>query len=191
MRLIYFFTIIFSISFYSLNAEEIRQVDEHEHGVGELNIAIENYIIDFEFMIPGADIVGFEYEAKSEQDIAAVNSALKEFDDYKNIFIISGNHQCILLSQKININKNDEHDEHDEHDEYDEHDKHDEDTHNEFYAKYSFECDSINSINNVGFPYFVTFPNSGELEVQFISELGSTSFEVEADKHVINIEGKI
>ena len=176
LRLIYFFTIIFSIFFYSLNAEEIRQVDEHEHGVGELNIAIENYIIDFEFMIPGADIVGFEYEAKSEQDIAAVNSALKEFDDYKNIFIISGNHQCILLSQKININQNDEHDE---------------DTHNEFYAKYSFECDSINSINNVGFPYFVTFPNSGELEVQFISELGSTSFEVEADKPVINIEGKI
>ena len=88
MRLIYFLTIIFSISFYNLHAEEIRQVDEHEHGVGELNIAIENKILNFEFMIPGADIVGFEYEAKSEQDIATVNSALKEFDDYENIFII-------------------------------------------------------------------------------------------------------
>jgi hypothetical protein len=182
LRLIYFLTIIFSISFYSLHAEEIRQVDEHEHGVGELNIAIENKIINFEFMIPGADIVGFEYKAKSTQDKANVNSALKKFDDYKNIFIMSGDHQCILLSQKININQEDEHDEHDEHSE---------ETHNEFYAQYSFECDSINSINNIEFPYFVTFPNSGELEVQFISELGSTSFEVEADKPVINIEGKI
>jgi hypothetical protein len=185
LKLIYFLTIIFSISLYGLHAEETRQVDKHEHGVGELNIAIENKIINFEFMIPGADIVGFEYKAKSTHDIATVNSALKKFDDYKNIFIMSGDHQCILLSQKININQEDEHDEHGEHDE------HDEETHNEFYVKYSFECDSINLINKVEFPYFVTFPNSGELEVQFISELGSTSFEVEADKPVINIEGKI
>ena len=33
-------------------AEETRQVDKHEHGVGELNIAIEGNAIDFEFFIP-------------------------------------------------------------------------------------------------------------------------------------------
>ena len=74
---------------------------------------------------------------------------------------------------------------------HDEHDKNQVEIHNEFYAKYSFKCGSIKLINNVKFSYFMTFPNSGELEVQFISELGSTSFEVEADKPVINIEGKI
>ncbi|OUX32061.1 MAG: hypothetical protein CBE24_03920 [bacterium TMED264] len=42
-------------------AEETRQVDKHEHGVGELNIAIEGNAIDFEFFIPGADIVGFNF----------------------------------------------------------------------------------------------------------------------------------
>ena len=57
-------------------AEETRQVDKHEHGVGELNIAVEGNSIDLEFMIPGADIVGFEYKAKSEADIALVNDAL-------------------------------------------------------------------------------------------------------------------
>ena len=153
-----------------------------------LNIAIDKNIIDFEFMLPGADIVGFEYEAKSEEDIALVSSALEKFEDYKNVFIIPAEGQCNIASQEVLINQEDEHDENDEHDE---HDEHDEETHNEFYAKYSFECDSINLINKVEFPYFVTFPNSGELEVQFISELGSTSFEVEADKPVINIEGKI
>ena len=35
-------------------------------------------------MIPGADIVGFEYEAKSEQDVALVNNALSKFDDFVN-----------------------------------------------------------------------------------------------------------
>ncbi len=33
-------------------AEETRQVEKHEHGVGELNIAIDGSVIDFEFMLP-------------------------------------------------------------------------------------------------------------------------------------------
>lgn len=188
---IYFSLLLSAVATVSF-AEETRQVDKHEHGVGELNIAIDKNIIDFEFMLPGADIVGFEYEAKSEEDLALVSNALEKFEDYKNVFIIPAEGQCNIASQEVLINQEDEHDEHED-SEHDEHEdsEHDEETHNEFYAKYSFECDSINLINKVEFPYFVTFPNSGELEVQFISELGSTSFEVEADKPVINIEGKI
>jgi hypothetical protein len=184
---LYFFT-----SF--LFAEETRQVDKHEHGVGELNIAIQSNTMVLEFMIPGADVVGFEYEAKSEQDKATVSAALTKFDDYNNIFIIPTNSKCILISSKININQEDEHDEHDEHDDHDGHDDHDEhqeEAHNEFYAKYTFECGDIKSLDLLEFPYFETFSNSGELEVQFVSEIGSTSFEVEADSPIINIEGKI
>jgi len=172
-----------SISFYFfislLFAEETRQVDKHEHGVSELNIAIQSNTMVLEFMIPGADIVGFEYEAKSEQDKATVNAALTKFDDYNNIFIIPTNSKCLLVSSKININQEDDHDEHQE------------EAHNEFYAKYTFECGDIKSLDLLEFPYFETFSNSGELEVQFVSEIGSTSFEVEADSPIINIEGKI
>jgi hypothetical protein len=177
-----------------LFAEETRQVDKHEHGVGELNIAIQSNTMVLEFMIPGADVVGFEHEAKSEQDKATVSAALTKFDDYNNIFIIPTNSKCILISSKININQEDEHDEHDEHDDHDGHDDHDEhqeEAHNEFYAKYTFECGDIKSLDLLEFPYFETFSNSGELEVQFVSEIGSTSFEVEADSPIINIEGKI
>jgi hypothetical protein len=174
-----------------LFAEETRQVDKHEHGVGELNIAIQSNTIVLEFMIPGADVVGFEHEAKSEQDKAIVSAALTKFDDYNNIFIIPTNSKCILISSKININQEDEHDEHDDHDGHDDHDEHQEEAHNEFYAKYTFECGDIKSLDLLEFPYFETFSNSGELEVQFVSEIGSTSFEVEADSPIINIEGKI
>jgi hypothetical protein len=174
-----------------LFAEETRQVDKHEHGVGELNIAIQSNTMVLEFIIPGADVVGFEHEAKSEQDKAIVSAALTKFDDYNNIFIIPTNSKCILISSKININQEDEHDEHDDHDGHDDHDEHQEEAHNEFYAKYTFECGDIKSLDLLEFPYFETFSNSGELEVQFVSEIGSTSFEVEADSPIINIEGKI
>ena len=184
-------------------AEETRQVDKHEHGVGELNIAVEGNSIDLEFMIPGADIVGFEYKAKSEADIALVNDALIKFDEFNNIFSIPSTSNCNLVEADISINQGDNHkdehnhDGHDDHDEHedehdhDDHDEHDEEAHNEFVAHYSFNCGNIKEIDRISFPYFTTFPNSGELEVQFVSEIGSTSFEVEGDEPFIDLEGKI
>ena len=190
-------------------AEETRQVDKHEHGVGELNIAVEGNSIDLEFMIPGADIVGFEYKAKSEADVALVNDALIKFDEFNNIFSIPSTSNCNLVEADISINQgdnhkdehnHDEHDDHDEHEdehdhddhgEHDDHDEHDEEAHNEFVAHYSFNCGNIKEIDRISFPYFTTFPNSGELEVQFVSEIGSTSFEVEGDEPLIDLKGKI
>ena len=199
-------------------AEETRQVDKHEHGVGELNIAVEGNSIDLEFMIPGADIVGFEYKAKSEADIALVNDALIKFDEFNNIFSIPSTSNCNLVEADISINQGDnhkdehnhdehddhdehedehdhddhgEHDDHDDHGEHDDHDEHDEEAHNEFVAHYSFNCGNIKEIDRISFPYFTTFPNSGELEVQFVSEIGSTSFEVEGDEPFIDLKGKI
>ena len=180
-------------------AEETRQVDKHEHGVGELNIAVEGNAMNLEFMIPGADIVGFEYEAKSDSDIALVNTALSKFQDFENIFTLSSSSNCNLVDAEIEINQGDDHEDEDEHehedghdheDEHD-HDEHEEEAHNEFVAHYSFTCGNVKEIDRIDFPYFTTFPNSGELEIQFVSEVGSTSFEVEGDKPFIDLKGKI
>ena len=85
-----YYSLLMSAMMSVAAAEETRQVDKHEHGVGELNIAVEGSAINLEFMIPGADIVGFEYEAKSDSDIALVNTALSKFQDFENIFMAAG-----------------------------------------------------------------------------------------------------
>ena len=195
MKFILSILIFFNFSIAKVYAEETRQVDKHEHGVGELNIATEGDVIEFEFMIPGADIVGFEYVAKSDADIASIKKALQTFENYENIFTLPKNSRCQLTEKQVALKEDeddhDNHEEHDDHDDHEGHDEHAEENHNEFYAKYSFECGDIKAINNVEFPYFSTFPNSGELEVQFISSIGSVSFEVEAEEPSINIDGKI
>ena len=205
MRKSIYYSLILSAMISVAAAEETRQVDKHEHGVGELNIAIEGSSINLEFMIPGADIVGFEYKAKSDEDISLVNTALTKFDDFSNIFTIPNAANCNLVEAEIAINQGDDHDdehdheEHDEHDEHEEHEEHDEheheehgeETHNEFVAHYSFTCGNVKEIDRINFTYFTTFPNSGELEIQFVSEMGSTSFEVEGDEPFINLKGKI
>ena len=208
MRKSIYYSLILSAMISVAAAEETRQVDKHEHGVGELNIAIEGSSINLEFMIPGADIVGFEYKAKSVEDISLVNTALTKVDDFSNIFTIPNAANCNLVEAEIAINQGDDHDdehdheeheEHDEHEEHEEHEAHDEhdheehgeETHNEFVAHYSFTCGNVKEIDRINFTYFTTFPNSGELEIQFVSEMGSTSFEVEGDEPFINLKGKI
>ena len=208
MRFILSLYVVLSYSMSTVLAEESRQVDKHEHGVGELNIAIDGSLAEFEFMLPGADIVGFEYEAKSDEDLAKIENALLVLENYENLFALTKNSKCVLADLDYHLS-GEEHDEHadeehadeehadeehadEEHDEHadEEHEEHaDEESHTEFYAKYSFKCDNIKQLDKVEFSYFKTFPNSSELEVQFVSDIGSNAFEVEADKPVIILKG--
>ena len=193
MRFILSLYVVLSYSISTVLAEESRQVDKHEHGVGELNIAIDGSLAEFEFMLPGADIVGFEYEAKSDEDLAKIENALLVLENYENLFALTKNSKCVLADLDYHLS-GEEHDEHadEEHDEHadEEHEEHaEEESHTEFYAKYSFKCDDIKQLDKVEFSYFKTFPNSSELEVQFVSDIGSNAFEVEADKPVIILKG--
>jgi len=201
MRFILFLSVALSYSISTVLAEESRQVDKHEHGVGELNIAIDGLLAEFEFMLPGADIVGFEYEAKSDEDLAKIENALLVLENYENLFSLTKNSKCVLADLDYHLSgeeheehADEEHEEHadEEHEEHadEEHEEHaDEESHTEFYAKYSFKCDDIKQLDKVEFSYFKNFPNSSELEVQFISDIGSNAFEVEADKPVIILKG--
>ena len=201
VKFILFIFLILNISITGIYAEETRQVDKHEHGVGELNIAIDSNMIALEFMLPGADIVGFEYKAKSDEDLAKIENALLVLENYENLFALTKNSKCVLADLDYHLS-GEEHDEHadEEHDEHadEEHDEHadeeheehaEEESHTEFYAKYSFKCDNIKLLDKVEFSYFKTFPNSSELEVQFVSDIGSNAFEVEADKPAIILKG--
>ena len=111
MRFILSLYVVLSYSISTVLAEESRQVDKHEHGVGELNIAIDGSLAEFEFMLPGADIVGFEYEAKSDEDLAKIENALLVLENYENLFALTKNSKCVLADLDYHLS-GEEHDEH-------------------------------------------------------------------------------
>ena len=113
-------------------AEETRQLDAHEHGVGELNIAIDGNTIAMEFHAPGADIVGFEYEAKSAEDRAAIDAGVATLAKPMDLFVLPAAAECTVVQASAALEAEDEHDDHDheEHaDHKDEHDDHDHEEH--------------------------------------------------------------
>lgn len=132
------FLIATAITATPVIAEETRQLDAHEHGVGQLDIAIDGQQIAMELHAPGADIVGFEYAAESAKDLAAVDAAVAKLSAPLALFVLPEAAGCGIVEASAGLESEEEHEEHgdehadDEHakDEHGEH-GHDEDGHDE------------------------------------------------------------
>lgn len=171
-------------------AEGTRELDSHEHGVGELNIAMEGKTIAMELHAPGADIVGFEYAATSDEDRAAIENAVATLAKPLDLFSFPDAAKCTVTRASAELEAEEDHDEHAEHDDHGEHDDHAEEaSHTEFHAEYVLNCDNPDAISKIDFAYFEAFPNALELEVQIVSSAGAKAFEVERDAPTLDLRG--
>lgn len=190
------------------SSAETRQLDAHEHGVAALNIAIEAQTVAMALIAPGADIVGFEYTAESDEDRATITSAIETLSAPLELFALPEAAGCTVLEARATLAgagghdehedeghdqhvEQDEHDDqhHDEHADQDEHgDEHAEDNHNEFHGDYTLSCDNPDALNSITFAYFDAFPNAQEVDVQIIAASGAVAFEVVRDSPELTLE---
>ena len=180
-------------------AEETRQLDAHEHGVGQLDIAFDGKQILMELHAPGADIVSFEYAAESAEDRAKVDAAIVMLARPLDLFVLTEAAGCTIVqasaeleSEEGQADHEDEHDDHedDDHEDADHQEKNvGEAGHTEFHAEYLLACADPGAVTEITFAYFDVFPNALEVEVQLISNKGATSFEVERDAPTLDLRG--
>ncbi|MDC0912392.1 DUF2796 domain-containing protein [Paracoccaceae bacterium] len=188
-------SIIFFIIASPVFSEEARQLNAHEHGIGVLNIAIEAPLVVMEFHAPGADIVGFEYAAKSDADLAAISAALKTLEAPLDLFVLPKAARCAVQAVQVELesdtdhgaNEEDHQGHEDEHDhKHEDHDDHDEQKHaassghTEFHAEYSLICSNIEALTQIDFAYFEVFPNSKQVALQLISQSGARAFDIKS-----------
>jgi hypothetical protein len=169
-------------------AEETRQLDAHEHGVGQLDIAFDGKQISMELHAPGADIVSFEYAAESAEDRAKVDAAVAMLARPLDLFVITEAAGCTIVQASAELESDegqaDHKDGHDDHE-----DTANEAGHTEFHAEYLLACADPGAVTEITFTYFDAFPNALEVEVQLISNKGATSFEVERDAPTLDLRG--
>ena len=191
-------SIIFFIIASPVFSEDARQLSAHEHGISALNIAIEAPLVVMEFHAPGADIVGFEYAAKSDADLAAISVALKTLEAPLDLFVLPRAARCAVQAVQVELESDADHganeedhqghdDEHDhKHEDHDDHDDHDEEKHaassghTEFHAEYSLICSNIEALTQIDFAYFEVFPNSKQVALQLISQSGARAFDIKS-----------
>jgi hypothetical protein len=186
----------------ALAEEAKRELGAHEHGHGALNIAIEGDRVEMELIAPGADIVGFEHAARSEEDQAAVEQAEAALGDPLALFAFSSDAGCTVDSAAVEI-ENEHHDEHGdeahgeeehhgegEHAEADHEGHEGEASHNEFHAAYALTCGAPDALDGIDFAaFFEAFGGAEEVEVTVISETGQSSYEVERDAPTVDLQG--
>lgn len=197
-------------------AQQMEQHDAHVHGVGALDIALEGAVLAMELRAPGADIVGFEHEAASEADRAAVSDALELLTDAAALFVPSEAAECTIVaaSAELHGEEDDGHGDHEDHSDGDDHEDHDdgddhedhaegeghedhaegaeaEAGHTEFHADYEWNCAHPEKLTRLNLPYFNRFEAAEALEIRVISGKGSFGADVEREAAFLDLEGRI
>ena len=117
------------------HAEEFKQHAAHEHGVAMLNLVQEKGQVMIELNTPAANLVGFEHQARTDEQKAAVEQAHEQLERDKELFVFSPEAGCkankIKFEAEIFGNGHGEHKEeyhgHDDH--HEKHDEHEADHH--------------------------------------------------------------
>jgi len=112
-------------------AEETRSADAHEHGHGTFNMAVERKTVAIELETPAFDLLGFEHEAKSDADKAAIDSARDILADPMALFGISGAAECRVAEAEIEIGADADHHEDGHGDDHHDDEHHDDEHHGE------------------------------------------------------------
>lgn len=108
-----------------VHAQTERDLDSHEHGAANMNIAIEGTSIYVELESPWNNLVGFEHAPSTEEQHKLVDDAIALLQDPTKLFSFE-NAECKVAS--VNLDSSlDGGDEHHDHEEEHAHGKHDHD----------------------------------------------------------------
>jgi hypothetical protein len=168
-----------------------REAGAHEHGRGTLNIALEGARLSMELEAPGADIVGFEHQAKTQKQRSAVEAAKKKLAAPQALFEFPAGAGCVLKQAKVEIEAEDH-----DHDakapkgkDHGPQEKHADSEHSVFRAEYTFDCKAAGSLATIGFGYFKAFAGAQKLDVTVITPKQQSRFEVSRANPRIDLAG--
>jgi hypothetical protein len=83
------------------DADEYRQHGTHQHGLAQINLAIEEKDVHIALISPAANIVGFEHEPHTPEQEAAIKQALQTLEDGSSLFGLSSKADCQLVEAQV------------------------------------------------------------------------------------------
>jgi hypothetical protein len=71
-----------------------REAAPHVHGLGTLDLALDEGVLSLEFQAPGANLVGFEHAPTTEEEGAAIEASLRDLRDGSRLFVPNADPYC-------------------------------------------------------------------------------------------------
>ena len=173
MKNIFIVLVCLFVSFEIL-AQVPRQKDSHEHGAAKLMMALEGEKLHVEFEVPSESLIGFEHFPKSQSNRKNFNEAIKILSVPSNLFSIPIKAECLLVGMNVSqsLFSNEEEHGHDESEKSE--------IHSEFKSNYYWNCQHLDEIDSIGTQLMSFFFGIEEIRVNWISNNGQGSLELES-----------
>jgi len=189
MKNIFIVLVCLFVSFDIL-AQVSRQKDSHEHGAAIIKMVMEDEKLQIEFEVPSESLIGFEHFPKSQSNRENFNKAIKVLSDPSKLFSQPIKAECLLVGMNVSqsLFSNEEEHGHDESEKEEEH-GHDEseksEIHSEFKSNYYWNCQHLDEIDSIGTQLMSFFFSIEEIRVNWISNNGQGSLELESKDDLI------
>ena len=181
---------------FDILAQVSRQKDSHEHGAAIIKMVMEEERLQVEFEVPSESLIGFEHFPKSQSNRENFNKAIKVLSDPSKLFSQPIKAECLLVGMNVSqsLFSNEEEHGHDEsekeeehgHDESEKEEEHGHDEsekseiHSEFKSNYYWNCQHLDEIDSIGTQLMSFFFGIEEIRVNWISNNGQGSLELES-----------
>ena len=181
MKNIFVILVCLFVSFDIL-AQVARQKDSHEHGAAKLMMVMEGKKLQIEFEVPSESLIGFEHLPKSQRNRKKFNEAIKNLSDPSKLFSIPIKAECLLVGTNVSqsLFSNEEELGHDDEDEHGHDESEKAEIHSEFKSNYYWNCQHLDEIDSIGTELMSFFPRIEEIRVNWISNNGQGSLELES-----------
>ena len=159
---------------FDILAQVARQKDSHEHGAAKLMMVMEGEKLQVEFEVPSESLIGFEHFPKSQSNRKNFNESIKILSDPSKLFSMPIKAECLLVGMNVSqsLFSNEEEHGHDESEKSE--------IHSEFESNYYWNCQHFDEIDSIGTQLMSFFPRIEEIRVNWISNNGQGSLELES-----------
>jgi hypothetical protein len=126
----------------------VLQAGPHVHGEAELTIAMENTSVQIQLIAPASDVVGFEHQPTTSEELKNFADAKDALSQASGLFVMTGG-RCEIFDVEINMSGavGEQHDAHEHHA-----------VHNNITASYDFRCVSLDELSKIEINVFDMFP---------------------------------
>ena len=159
--------------------EHSHNLGKHEHGIAQLNVALDGKTLELEIDSPAMNFVGFEHPASSAADQAIVAAARAQLGKPLALLDLPAAAGCSATAVELksplfgNAKAGEDHA-----DDGDEHEGH---QHADIDAHYTLTCSAPEALTGLDFaPLFKRFPATRKLVVQAIGPNGQQGAELTA-----------
>ncbi|MGV6474364.1 DUF2796 domain-containing protein [Azotobacter vinelandii] len=142
----------------------------HEHGSALLNLALDNDVLEIEFISPAMNLLGFEHAVHSDEERARVDAVRAQLERPLELFGVPVAAGCRVRERSL-------------HGAHFEATGNDAREHSEIEARYHLQCaapEALQSLNLAAL--FGTFPATQKIQVQLIGPRGQQGQELSPER---------